>query len=39
MIPQDFSAAELFNDRQKLIPYRDAILRISELEEKVLTLI
>lgn len=33
-IPQDFSASELFNDKEKLKPYCSTILRICDLEEK-----
>ena len=39
LIPQDFSAGELFSDKSRLKPYCDIILKISDLEEQVITLI
>jgi len=32
LIPQDFSACDLFSDREKLRPYADTLLRIHDLE-------
>ncbi|MCL6459820.1 MAG: helix-turn-helix domain-containing protein [Gorillibacterium sp.] len=34
LIPQDFSAGDKFNDRDKLKPYCDILLEICDLEEK-----
>lgn len=34
-IPQDFSAGDLFNDKMKLKPYCDTLLKIYQLEEAV----
>mgnify|MGYP006924659616 FL=1 len=39
VIPQDFSAAEMFSDKNRLKPYREIILAICALEEKALGLI
>lgn len=39
LIPQDFSAAGLFSDKKKLQPFCDTLMRISDLEEKVLFMI
>jgi AraC-like DNA-binding protein len=39
LIPQDFSAAELFYDKVKLQPYCSILLKIAELEEKALVLL
>lgn len=39
LIPQDFSAGHLFEDRQRLAPFCDAVLRIADLEERVLGMI
>lgn len=39
LIPQDFSAADLFKDKKKLQPFCDALMRICDLEEKVLLMI
>jgi len=39
LIPQDFSAFDLFDDRRKLQPFCDTLLRICGLEEEVLTLL
>ncbi|MEM5769548.1 MAG: AraC family transcriptional regulator [Bacillota bacterium] len=39
LIPQDFSASGLFNDKRKLLPFCDALMRICDLEEKVLAMI
>ncbi len=39
LIPQDFSAGYLFDDKKKLLPYRDELMRICELEEQILTMI
>lgn len=39
LIPQDFSAGDLFSDKSKLKPYCDTLLKISDLEEKVISLI
>ena len=38
-IPQDFSASELFNDKENLKPYCSTILKICDLEEKAMQLI
>lgn len=35
-IPQDFSACELFNDKEKLKPYCSTLLNICNMEEKAL---
>ena len=34
IIPQDFSAGEMFNDKAQLKPYCDVLLQICELEEQ-----
>lgn len=39
LVPQDFSAGYLFEDRQKLAPFCDTVLRIADLEEQVLDMI
>ena len=39
IIPQDFSAGDMFSDKEKLKPYCDVLLKICDLEEKVLNLI
>ncbi len=39
IIPQDFSAADMFSDKDKLRPYCDVLLQICDLEEKVLLLL
>ena len=39
LIPQDFSAGSLFNDKQNLRPFCDTLLRICDLEEQVLAMI
>ena len=39
IIPQDFSATDMFSDRDKLRPYCDVLLQICDLEEKVLPLL
>ncbi len=39
LIPQDFSAGHLFDDKEKLLPYCDTLMRICELEEQILTMI
>lgn len=39
LIPQDFSAENLFSDKTKLKPYCDTLLKICDLEEKVVSLI
>ncbi len=36
IIPQDFTAAHMFSDKEKLRPYCDVLLRICELEERAL---
>ncbi len=36
IIPQDFTAGDMFSDREKLKPYCDVLLRIRDLEEEVL---
>ena len=38
IIPQDFSAGELFSDKNKLKPYCDVLLQISDWEEKAVRL-
>jgi AraC-like DNA-binding protein len=37
MIPQDFTAGDMFSDRENLRPYADAILEICELEREFLS--
>jgi hypothetical protein len=39
IIPQDFSAADMFSDKDKLRPYCDVLLQICDLEEKSLPLL
>jgi hypothetical protein len=39
IIPQDFSATDMFGDKDKLRPYCDVLLRICDLEEQALALI
>ena len=39
IVPQDFSASDMFSDKDKLRPYCDVLLRICDLEEKALTLL
>lgn len=39
IIPQDFSAGDMFSDKEKLKPYCDVLLRIRDLEEKALPLL
>ena len=39
IIPQDFSAFDMFSDKNKLRPYSDVLLKICSLEEKVLALL
>lgn len=39
MIPQDFSAGEMFSDKTRLRPYCDVLLQICDVEEKVLHLL
>lgn len=39
IIPQDFSAGDMFGDKDKLRPYCDVLLQICDLEEKVLPLL
>lgn len=39
LIPQDFSAGDLFSDKEKLKPYCDILREISRLEQKVLKII
>ena len=34
IIPQDFSAADMFDDKEKLKPYCDTLLKICAIEEK-----
>ena len=38
LIPQDFSAVEMFSDKEKLKPYCDIILQIAELEKQAVDL-
>lgn len=38
IIPQDFSAGDMFGDKANLTPYCDVLLQICELEEKSLKL-
>lgn len=38
-IPQDFSAGKKFSDKEKLKPFCDILLKISELENQVVNLI
>ena len=39
IIPQDFSASDMFSDKNKLRPFCDALLQICDLEEKALVLL
>lgn len=39
IIPQDFSAGDMFSDKEKLKPYCDVLLQIHDLEEKALPLL
>jgi hypothetical protein len=39
IIPQDFSAGNMFDDKDKLRPYCDVLLQICDLEEKALALL
>lgn len=39
IIPQDFTAGNMFGDKDRLRPYCDVLLRISDLEERVLPLL
>lgn len=39
IIPQDFSAGDMFGDKEKLRPYCDVLLQICDLEERVLPLL
>ena len=39
IIPQDFSAGDMFSDKDKLKPYCETLLQICEMEEKALSLI
>jgi len=39
IIPQDFSAGDMFSDKAKLKPYCDILLKISELEEEAAAVI
>ncbi len=39
LIPQDFSAADMFSDKERLRPYCDVLLQICDLEERVLPLL
>ena len=39
IIPQDFSAGDMFADKEKLRPYCDTLLAIRSLEEKALSVI
>lgn len=39
LIPQDFSAGHLFDDKKKLQPFCDTLMRICDLEEEVLAMI
>lgn len=36
IIPQDFSAVDMFSDKEQLRPYCDVLLQICDLEERVL---
>jgi hypothetical protein len=38
IIPQDFSAADMFSNKDKLRPYCDVLLQICDLEEKAIYL-
>jgi len=39
IIPQDFSAGDMFTDKSKLKPYCDVLLQIANLEERALALL
>lgn len=39
IIPQDFTAADMFSDKEKLRPYSEVLLQICDLEESVLSLL
>jgi hypothetical protein len=39
IIPQDFTAGDMFSDRDKLRPYCDVLMRICDLEEKTLPML
>lgn len=39
MIPQDFSAFEMFSDKARLKPYSEMLMKICSLEERALTLL
>ena len=39
IIPQDFSAFDIFGDKEKLNPYCDVLLKICDMEEKFLDLL
>ena len=39
IIPQDFSAGEMFSDKERLRPYCEVLLQICDLEEQVLPLL
>lgn len=39
IIPQDFSASDMFSDKEKLGPFCDVLLQICDLEEKALALL
>lgn len=39
IIPQDFTAADMFSDKDKLRPYCDVLLQIRDAEEKALPLL
>ncbi len=38
IIPQDFSASDMFSDKEKLRPYCEVLMQIYDLEEKALLL-
>ena len=39
IIPQDFSAGDMFSDRDKLRPYCEVLMQICDLEERVVPLL
>ncbi len=39
IIPQDFSAEDMFSDKENLKPYCDVLMQIYDIEERVLTLL
>jgi hypothetical protein len=39
LIPQDFSAGDLFSDKENLKPYCDILLNICKLEQDVINVI